>query len=188
MKTMMNKDRRAARREERAESDRAWREAQEARQVGMARAAAERAEREQADRQQHADDLLRVQVARGARQLPRNELPGLGVIIRADGVHPWSTSDEVGSRVLGPLAGAQAGIAGAVKTQGAGTAVAAGAAFGAVGALAALGARGSKPFAYVIFPDGSLYQAALPDKYVAGCAQADVLRFNALAAQAGKSS
>jgi hypothetical protein len=177
-------ERRAARREQRAEDyrrqadyNRRFNEAEKAR-------ADAQQEREQAARQQRADDMARVAVIRSGRAYPDNELPGLGVIIRADGVHPWSTSDAVGARVLGPLAGAQAGIAGAVKTTGAGTAAAAGAAFGTVGAVVALAARGSKPFAYVVFPDGTLYQAALPDKYVAGCAQADVLRFNALAAQA----
>jgi hypothetical protein len=185
---MKIKDRLAASREQRAERDRAWREANEARRAAAGRAAAGRAGREQAEQQQRTDDALRVQVVRDGRQLPDNELPGLGVIVRADGVHPWSASDEVGSRVLGPLAGAQAGIAGAVKTAGAGTAAAAGVAFGPAGALVALAARGSKPFAYVIFPDGTLHQASLPDKHVAGRAQADVLRFNALAAQAGGKS
>jgi len=75
------------------------------------------------------------------------------------------------------------GIAGPVRTRGAGTAVAATLAFGVVGAAAALGARGSKPFAYVVFPDGTLYQSELTDKRVAARAQADVLRFNVLAAR-----
>jgi hypothetical protein len=84
-------------------------------------------------------------------------------------------------QVLGPLTGAQAGIAGSIKTSGAGAAIASTAAFGALGAVGALGARGSKPFAYVVFPDGTLHQNELTDKKVAARAQADVLRFNAIA-------
>jgi hypothetical protein len=48
--------------------------------------------------------------------------------------------------------------------------------------VGALGARGSKPFAYVVFHDGTLHQNDLKDKRVAARAQADALRFNALAA------
>lgn len=53
--------------------------------------------------------------------------------------------------------------------------------FGATGAVAALARRGTKPFVYVVFPDGTLYQTPLADKKFAARAQADVLRFNALA-------
>jgi hypothetical protein len=116
---------------------------------------------------------------RDGRERPDNEFLGLGVVIKDGQVLVWSTTVV---RILGPLAGAQAGIAGAIKTQGAGTAVAATAVFGTLGAVGALTARGSKPFAYVVFPDGTLHQNELDDKRVAARAQADVLRFNALAA------
>jgi len=114
------------------------------------------------------------------RDRPDNEFLGLGVVIKGDEVLVWSTTLK---HVLGRLSGAQAGIAGAIKTRGAGTAVAATVAFGALGAVGALGARGSKPFAYVVFPDGTLHQNEIGDKRVATRAQADVLRFNALAAK-----
>jgi hypothetical protein len=105
---------------------------------------------------------------------------GLAVRIQDGQVLLSGTSDR---HVLGPLHGAQAGIAGPVKVQGAGTAVAATAAFGVLGAVGALGASGGKPFAYVAFPDGSLHQVELRDKRVATRAQADVVRFNMLATQ-----
>ncbi|MGD0684404.1 MAG: hypothetical protein ABSA03_04730 [Streptosporangiaceae bacterium] len=61
---------------------------------------------------------------------------GLGVVIRDGDVLAWSRTVV---QVLGPLAGAQAGIAGPVRTRGAGTAVAATLAFG-VGARRLLSA------------------------------------------------
>jgi hypothetical protein len=68
---------------------------------------------------------------RDGRQRPDNEFLGLGVVIQDRQVLVWSTTIV---QVLGPLADAQAGIAGPVKTRGAGAAVAATVAFGALGA------------------------------------------------------
>jgi len=137
----------------------------------------ERKEREQRERQ---DAQTRANMIREGRKRPDDEFLGLGVVVRDGEVLLWSTTIK---QVLGPLTCAQAGIAGPVKTRGAGTAVAATVAFGALGAVGALATRGSKPFAYVVFPDGTLHQNALSDKRVAARAQADVLRFNALAAK-----
>ena len=137
----------------------------------------------EAERREHTarkDAQKRAGMIREGRERPDNELLGLGVVIRDDEVLVWSMTIV---RVLGTLAGAQAGIAGPIKTRGAGTALAATAAFGVLGAVGAIGARGSKPFAYVVFPDGTLHQTELSDKRVAARAQADVLRFNALAAK-----
>jgi hypothetical protein len=60
--------------------------------------------------------------------------------------------------------------------------------FGTLGAVGALGRRGTKPFAYVLFPDGTLHQEELTDKRIATRAQADVLRFNAAAEAEGKAA
>ena len=135
-------------------------------------------ERKEQEWREQQDARARADILRSGRELPDNEFLGLGVVIRDGDVLAWSRTVV---QVLGPLAGAQAGIAGPVRTRGAGTAVAATLAFGVVGGAAALGARGSKPFAYVVFPDGTLYQSELTDKRVAARAQADVLRFNVLA-------
>lgn len=139
----------------------------------------ERAARKEQEQRARHDAKLRAEMIRDGRDRPDNEFLGLGVVIHDDQVLIWSTTVK---HVLGPLSGAQAGIAGSIKTRGGGTAVAATAAFGVLGAVGALGARGSKPFAYVVFPDGTLHQNEISDKRVAARAQADVLRFNAVAA------
>jgi hypothetical protein len=123
----------------------------------------------------------RAKMIRDARGRPPEEFLGLGVVVRDGKVLLWSRQVL---RVLGPLAGAQAGIAGSIKTGGAGGAALAAGMFGAVGAVAALGRRGTRPFAYVVFPDGTLHQEDLKDQHVAARALADVLRFNALAGSA----
>ena len=133
-------------------------------------------EAERRERTARKDAQKRADMIREGRERPDNEFLGLGVVIRDDVVLVWSTTIV---HVLGALAG----IAGPIKTRGAGTAAAATAAFGVSGAVGAIGARGSKPFAYVVFADGTLLQNELSDKRVAACAQADVLRFNALAAK-----
>ncbi|HUY48118.1 MAG TPA: hypothetical protein VMV92_20715 [Streptosporangiaceae bacterium] len=149
-------------------------EAQRLRDLNNNKSARQAEMRAARDAQDRREDIIRW-----GQECQPNELPRLGVVIQDDGkVSEWDSS-----RVLGPLHGAQAGIAGSVKTRGAGTAVAATAAFGIVGAAAALGARGGKPFAYVVFPDGTLHQSELTDQRVAARAQADVIRFNMLAAQ-----
>jgi hypothetical protein len=123
----------------------------------------------------------RAKMIRDGRERPPEEFLGLGVVVRDGKVLVWSRKVL---RVLGPLVGAQAGIAGSIKTGGAGSAAVATAMFGAVGAVAALGRRGTTPFAYIVFPDGTLHQEELKDKHVATRALADVLRFNSLAASA----
>jgi len=144
-------------------------------------AAAARKQQEQRDNYNLA---LRASLIRQDIVRPAGEFLGLGVVVRDLKVLEWSTAV---ARVLGPLAGAQAGIAGPLKTRGAVSAAALTVAFGATGAVAALARRGTKPFAYVVFPDGTLHQTPLGDKKVAARAQADVLRFNALAEAARKS-
>jgi hypothetical protein len=130
------------------------------------------------------DDLaLRVSYIRQGIERPADEFLGLGVVAQHGKVRLWSTTVV---HILGLLAGAQAGIAGPLKTSGAVSAAALTAAFGATGAVAAIARRGTKPFAYVVFPDGTLYQTPLGDKKLAARVQADVLRFNALAETARK--
>jgi hypothetical protein len=123
------------------------------------------------------DAANRRERVRAGREDPGQFL-GLAVVIIDGAVFEWSTTVK---NELGPLRGAQAGIAGPIKTGGAGKAIAATVAFGVPGAVGALARRGTKPFAYVLFPDGKLFQADITDKSLAGRAQADVLRFNALA-------
>lgn len=105
------------------------------------------------------------------------------MVVRDGRVLEWSTAVV---RELGPLAGAQAGIAGPLKTRGAVSATALTLTFGATGAVAALARRGTRPFGYVVFPDGTLHQTLLGDKKIAERVQADLLRFNALAETARK--
>ena len=142
-----------------------------------AKLAADAARKQQKQREKR-DLELRAGYIRQGRERPADEFLGLGVVVRDGQVLEWSTTEL---RVLGPLAGAQAGITGPLKTGGAGSAVALTLTFGATGAVAALARRGTKPFAYVVFPDGTLHQALLDDKKIAARTQADVLRFNALA-------
>lgn len=132
-------------------------------------------------RQLREDARERAKIIRDGRERPPEEFLGLGVVVRDGKVLVWSRKIL---RVLGPLAGAQAGVAGSIKTGGAGGAAAAAGLFGPVGAVAALGRRGTRPFAYVVFADGTLHQEDLKDKHVAGRALADVLRFNVLAGSA----
>lgn len=139
----------------------------------------ERAARKEQERRERRDAQKRAEMIPEGRQRPDDEFLGLGVVVRDSEVLVWSTTIV---QVLGPLAGAQAGIAGSIKTRGAGTAIASTVAFGALGTIGALSARGSKPFSYVVFPDGTLHQNELTYKRVAARAQADLLRFNALAA------
>jgi hypothetical protein len=153
-----------------------------AKQAGWAEAAARDRERAAREEQERRDAQERTLMIHAGLDRNPDEFLGLCVIVQKGEVLAWSTKVV---RVLGPLAGAQAGIAGPVKTTGAGTAVAATAAFGVIGAVGALAVRGTKPFAYVVFPDGTLHQNQLTDKKVAARAQADVLRFNALAAAPG---
>jgi len=143
-------------------------------------AAAARKQKEQ--RKKH-DLALRASYIHQGKERPADEFLGLGVVVRDGKVFTWSTTVVC---VLGPLAGAQAGIAGPLKTRGAVSAAALTVALGATGAVAALARRGTKPFAYVVFPDGTLHQTLLGDKKVASRAQEDVLRFNALAETARK--
>jgi hypothetical protein len=152
----------------------------------IAAAAARRqqeAARKKEEQREKYDLALRVNHIRQGIERPADEFLGLGVIARDGKVRLWSTTVV---RKLGPLAGAQAGIAGPLKTSGAVSAAALTVTFGATGAVAALARRGTKPFAYVVFPDGTLYQTPLGDKKLAARAQADVLRFNALAETARK--
>jgi hypothetical protein len=145
-------------------------------------AAAARKEKEQ--REKHDLALaLRASYIHQGKERPTDEFLGLGVVVRDGKVLKWSTSVV---RVLGPLPGAQAGIAGPLKTRGAVSAAALTVALGATGAVAALARRGTKPFAYVVFPDGTLHQTLLGDKKVAARVQEDVLRINALAETAQK--
>lgn len=145
-----------------------------------ARLAADAARREQERRGKH-DLELRASYIRQGKERPAGELLGLGVVVRDRQVLGWSTAVV---SVLGPLAGAQAGITGPVKTSGAVSAAALTVTFGAAGAVAALARGGTKPFGYVVFPDGTLHQTPLDDKRIASRVQADVLRFNALAGTA----
>jgi hypothetical protein len=148
-------------------------------------AAKERAARKEEERRVRHDIELRTQMIHDARKRSPEEFLGLGLVVQDGQVLEWSTAVV---NVLGPLAGAQAGIVDSLKTKGATSAAVATVLFGVPGAVAALARRGTKPFAYVVFPDGTLYQNELTDKRVAARAQADALRFNALAKNAGDST
>jgi hypothetical protein len=147
-------------------------------EAARAQQAAARRQQEQQEQREKHDLALRAGYIRQGIERPPEEFLALGVVVGNGRVREWSTTVV---RVLGPLAGAQAGIAGPMKTSGAVSAAALTVTFGAAGAVAALARRGTKPFAYVVFPDGTLYQTPLADKKFAARAQADVLRFNALA-------
>src|ERR1700685_866516 len=86
----------------------------------------ERAERKQREQREQQDEQKRADMILSGRERPENEFLGLGVVVRDGEVLVWSTTIV---QVLGPLAGAQAGITDAVKTRGGGAAVAATVAF-----------------------------------------------------------
>jgi hypothetical protein len=109
---------------------------------------------------------------------PAGDLPGLAVMVCDGEVYPWTRQAQ--HMPFGPLAGAQAGVMSS-KT-GRGAAVAATASFGALGAVGAL--AGGSSFAYVVFADGRLIQVPLKGSHEVQRAQADALRFNALAQSA----
>jgi hypothetical protein len=133
---------------------------------------------------------------RVARLNTTTALQWLGVIVRGDHVYKYSLSAEWGGEggpSLGELAGAHAevtgGRAGHRRSGGARAAdtVVATSLLGPVGLLAGASRRGTQGTAFVVFANGTLYEKRIADAASLVRAQADAVRFNALAASSGQS-
>jgi hypothetical protein len=160
--------------------------------------AAERAAAKEAaarEREQRARERTQRARERSKRREATTGLQWLGVTIRDGQVYKHSLGMEFGRDAsnppLGPLAGAQAevvgGQAGRRRSRGARTADAllAASVLGPVGLAAGLSRKGTKGTAFVVFADGRLHEHAINDQMALVRAQADAVRFNALAAGAG---
>lgn len=77
-----------------------------------AKLAADAARKQQEQRERHDPELRSGHIRQG-RERPADEFVCLGVVVRDGQVLQWSAT---GLRVLRPLAGTQAGIAGPLKT------------------------------------------------------------------------
>ena len=162
-------------------------------------AACERRQREKeqlaAEKKQAADqEQARKQAVRSGRAARRNattSLPSFGVVVRNEQVYKndfaMVTGRGEGQR-LGDLMGAHAEVtggrvghrrSGAARTA---DAVAATAVLGPVGLLAGASRKGTRGTAFVIFADGTVHEHRINDESSLVKAQADAVRFNALAA------
>jgi hypothetical protein len=128
---------------------------------------------------------------RAARVAATTVLRGLGVAVRDGQVFRAEVGVMTGrdqGRPLGDLAGAHAevtgGRAGRRRSGHARTVdtVAATALLGPAGLLAALSRRGTRGTAFVVFADGTVHEQQVSDEPALRRAQADAVRFNALAA------
>lgn len=148
--------------------------------------------RQRADERQQARAAARERLSgelrnRRERLEATTTLAGLGVMVHEGNVYRQSLGGVSKAPILGPLAGARAevtgGHAGHRRSDGRRTAdaVVATAVLGPVGLLAAASRKISKGTAFVIFANGSLHERELPNAQAIVKAQADVVRFNALA-------
>lgn len=147
-------------------------------------------EQEQAAGQERAR-AHQVRSEWAARVAATTVLSGLGVAVRDGHVFRAEVGVMTGQdrgHPLGELAGAHAevtgGRSGHRRSGHARTvdAVAATALLGPVGLLAAFSRRGTRGSAFVVFADGTVYERQVSDEPALRRAQADAVRFNALAA------
>jgi hypothetical protein len=152
-------------------------------------------QRQQAERDQRRREKEALRHERVARRAATTTLSELGVAIRDGNVYKNEMAVALGREggtVLGPLAGAHAevtgGRAGHRRGGGARTADAAlaTAVLGPVGLLAAASRKGTRGTAFVVFSDGKLHEKAITDQASLVRAQADAVRFNALADAEGR--
>jgi len=131
--------------------------------------------------------------AQAARRAATTALPNLGVAIRDGAVFKYTFAAVTGrgeGQRLGELAGAHAEVTGGKaghRREGivrAGDALLATSVLGPVGLLAGASRKGFQGSAFVIFADGTLHEKQVADQTALVRAQADVVRFNALAAGA----
>ena len=166
------------------------------------RAAAVKASREamRQQREQERQQRQAVTRERAARRAATTLLPKLGVAVRDGQVYKYDFAAMTGraeGHLLGPLAGAHAevtgGRAGHRRSGGQRTAdaVVATTLLGPVGLLAAASRKGVRGTAFVVFADSTLHEMQIADEAALVGAQADAVRFNALAnrsEQAGEDS
>jgi hypothetical protein len=170
--------------------------AREQRQHDKGQAAARQTEladerKQAAERERGRKQALRKK--RSARITATTALRWLGVAVRDGQFYKrdfaLATGREEG-RLLGELAGAHAevtgGRAGRRRSGGARTAdaAAATAVLGPVGLLAGTSRKGIQGTAFVVFADGTLHEKRITDDTSLVRAQADAVRFNAMAAAA----
>jgi Short C-terminal domain len=170
----------------RKSSDEERRAARERRQGEKERLAAEK--KQAAESERARKQALRSE--RAARRNATTSLPWLGVAVRDGSVYKNDFAVVTGreeGRHLGNLAGAHAevtgGRAGHRRSGGARTAdaVAATAVLGPVGLLAGANRKGVRGTAFVVFADGKVHEKKINDQSSLVKAQADAVRFNALA-------
>lgn len=132
-----------------------------------------------------------VRSERAGRVAATTVLRGLGVAVRDGHVFRADVGVMTGrdqGRPLGDLAGAHAevigGRSGHRRSGHARTvdAVAATALLGPAGMLAAISRRGTRGSAFVVFAEGTVHEWQVSDEQALRRAQADAVRFNALAA------
>lgn len=144
---------------------------------------------EQQQRDRERAEKRAVRDARSARARATTLLAAFGVAVYDGQVYAHSLAVTTGrdGRLLGQLAGAQAevtgGRAGHRRSGAARTAdtLAATAVLGPFGLLAAASRKGTKGTAFIVFADGSTHERQLQDAQAITRAQADAVRFNALA-------
>jgi hypothetical protein len=154
------------------------------------RLAAQRAAEREAQRRERAERATE----RRQRQAATTGLQWLGVTVRDGLVYKHSLMMDLGGQIstspLGLLAGAHAEVVGgrAGHRRGGGARAAdaaiATSLLGPVGLTAGLSRKGTKGTAFVVFANGGLHERAINDETSLVRAQADAVRFNALAAQA----
>lgn len=146
--------------------------------------------REQAERAERREQRKALAAERSARRTATTVLPQLGVAVRDGQVYKHDMGVAMGREggtVLGPLAGARAdvtgGRAGHRRSAGARTADTALAVsvLGPAGLLAAASRKGTRGTAFVVFANGKLHERHITDADTLVRAQADAVRFNALA-------
>jgi hypothetical protein len=145
-----------------------------------------------ADQERERKQALRA--ARSARLTATTRLRWLDVAVRDGQVYKLDFAVAAGraeGHLLGELAGAHAEVtggraghrrSGVVRTADAAVAASI---VGPVGLLAGTSRKGTRGTAFVVFADGSLYEKKLADDASLVRAQADAVRFNALAVAAG---
>lgn len=147
-------------------------------------------------KQQMRERNRQLKRERVARRLASTGLRDLGVVVRGDDVYRYSLSADWGGEPgswLGELTGAHAevtgGRAGRRRSGGARTAdtIIATSMLGPVGLLAGASRPSTQGTAFVVFANGALHEKRISDAASLVRAQADAVRFNALAARSEQS-
>jgi hypothetical protein len=137
----------------------------------------------QAMRQRTAEQQRTAKQHRTAEQRKRIMFPGLGVHVRDGMVYAGVLSE---GHLLGELKGAHAEITDSTRARRAGVVAASTVLVSPVGVAAGLLLKKNKATVFVVFPDGGVRERMLDGNAAIRGAQRDVVKFNALAASAGR--